>query len=195
MAGTREGRIPLRDSYPSPAFEERLMSAAATTLPAAFPAVSIAQAHAMLTTAPASPFEIEEREIRGVKIKTWRNAPPTLAAVFELNKAFGSHTYLVHENERVTFEAHRRAVAHLAKRLIADGVKKGDRVAIIARNLPEWSVAFWAAALAGAIVAPLNAWLTGPSSNTASAIQARSLRSWTPSAGSACASTSTIAKI
>ena len=138
------------------------MSAAATTLPADFPAVSIAQAHAILTTAPASPFEIEEREIRGVKINTWRNAPPTLAAVFEVTKAFGPRTYLVHENERVTFEAHRRAVGHLAKRLIADGVKKGDRVAIIARNLPEWSVAFWAAALAGAIVTPLNAWLTGP---------------------------------
>ena len=30
------------------------------------------------------------------------------------------------------------------------------------RNLPEWSVAFWAAALAGAIVTPLNAWWTGP---------------------------------
>jgi long-chain acyl-CoA synthetase len=30
------------------------------------------------------------------------------------------------------------------------------------RNLPEWPVAFFAAALAGAIVTPLNAWWTGP---------------------------------
>src|SRR5262249_61228124 len=161
-AGRREGEIPLVAPSPPPPLENRLLSAPPTPLPAAFPAVSIAQAHAMLTTAPASPFEIEEREIRGVKIKTWRNAPPTLAAVFEVNKAFGSRTYLVHENERVTFEAHRRAVAHLAKRRIPDGVKKGDRVAIIARNLPEWSVAFLAAALAGAIGAPPNAWVTGP---------------------------------
>ena len=45
---------------------------------------------------------------------------------------------------------------------MADGVRKGDRVAIIMRNLPEWSVAFWAASLVGAIVTPLNAWWTGP---------------------------------
>jgi long-chain acyl-CoA synthetase len=29
------------------------------------------------------------------------------------------------------------------------------------RNFPEWSIAFWAAAVAGAIVVPLNAWWTG----------------------------------
>jgi long-chain acyl-CoA synthetase len=40
-------------------------------------------------------------------------------------------------------------------------VRKGDRVAIIMRNLPEWPVAFFAAAICGAIVTPLNAWWTG----------------------------------
>src|SRR5262249_24549833 len=35
------------------------------------------------------------------------------------------------------------------------------RVAIAMRNYPEWSVAFWGAAAAGAIVVPLNAWWTG----------------------------------
>jgi long-chain acyl-CoA synthetase len=137
------------------------MSSNAATLPAGFPAMSIAQAHQMLVSAPASPFEIEERVIRGVKIKTWKNAPPSLAAVFEASKPFAARDYIVIDEDRVTFDAHRRAVAHLAKRLIADGVKKGDRVAIVMRNLPEWSVAFWAAVLVGAIVTPLNAWWTG----------------------------------
>jgi long-chain acyl-CoA synthetase len=41
-------------------------------------------------------------------------------------------------------------------------VRKGDRVAVIMRNLPEWPVAFFAAVLTGAIVTPLNAWWTGP---------------------------------
>jgi len=138
------------------------MSAAATSLPAGFPAMPIAQAHKLLTTTPASPFEIEEREIHGVKIKTWKNAPPTLADVFEASKPFAERTYMVLDDDRVTFDAHRRAVSQLAKQLVADGVKKGDRVAIIMRNLPEWSVAFWAAVHAGAIVTPLNAWWTGP---------------------------------
>jgi hypothetical protein len=142
---------------------ERLMSSAqAAALPAGFPAMSIAQAHQLLISTAGSPFEIEEREIRGVRIKTWKNAPPTLKDVSELNRPFGPRMYIVLDNERVTFDAHRAAVGHLAKRLVEDGVKKGDRVAIIMRNLPEWSVAFWAAAVIGAIVTPLNAWWTGP---------------------------------
>jgi long-chain acyl-CoA synthetase len=134
----------------------------APQLPPGFPAMPVEQAHKLLVSAPASPFEIEEKVIRGVKIKTWKNAPPSLAAVFEMSRPFGARVYLVNEDERVTFDAHRRAVAKLAHQLIADGVKKGDRVAIIMRNLPEWSVAFWAAVHAGAIVTPLNAWWTGP---------------------------------
>ena len=40
-------------------------------------------------------------------------------------------------------------------------MRKGDRVAVVVRNLPEWPVAFFAAALVGAIVTPLNVWWTG----------------------------------
>lgn len=138
------------------------MSNAAAQLPPGFPAMSIEQAHKLLVSAPASPFELEEREIRGVRIKTWKNAPPSLTAVFELSRPFAERVYMVNEDERVTFDAHRRAVAKFAQQLIADGVKKGDRVAIIMRNLPEWSVAFWGAVHTGAIVTPLNAWWTGP---------------------------------
>jgi long-chain acyl-CoA synthetase len=132
------------------------------TASAAFPAMSIAQAHALLTSAAGSPFEVEERDIRGVRIKTWKNAPASLATVFAVSALYAERTYLVNDDERVTFDAHRRAVARLAARLVADGVRKGDRVAIVMRNLPEWSVAFWAATLTGAIVTPLNAWWTGP---------------------------------
>ncbi len=38
---------------------------------------------------------------------------------------------------------------------------QGDRVTIAMRNLPEWIMAFWGCALAGAIVVPLNAWWSG----------------------------------
>ncbi|WP_293678218.1 class I adenylate-forming enzyme family protein, partial [uncultured Phenylobacterium sp.] len=39
---------------------------------------------------------------------------------------------------------------------------KGDRIVIAMRNLPEWSLAFWAGQSIGAVVAPLNAWGLGP---------------------------------
>ncbi len=126
-----------------------------------WPAMSIAQAHAIIT-APGSPAEMEELVIRGVKTRVWKNAPPSLRAVVQAGRAFGEAIFLVHEDERVSFDAFHRAVSVFANELTAQGVAKGDRVAIIMRNIPEWPVAFYAAASIGAIVTPLNAWWTGP---------------------------------
>ena len=131
----------------------------AATAPA-WPAMSIAQAHAMLT-APGTPLEMEELIIRGVPTRVWKNAPPSLRLVAQMSRMHGDKVFLVHEDERVTFEAFYRAVAAFAHELRAAGVEKGDRVAIVMRNLPEWPVAFYAAASLGAIVTPLNAWWTG----------------------------------
>ncbi|MDP3855251.1 class I adenylate-forming enzyme family protein [Phenylobacterium sp.] len=130
-------------------------------LPAGWPAMSIAQAHAMIT-APGSPAEVETVDIRGVPTRTWKNLPPSIRSIVELGRAHGDRVFLVYEDERVTFEGFYRAVAAFAARLSADGVGKGDRVAVVMRNLPEWPVVFYAAASLGAIVTPLNAWWTGP---------------------------------
>ena len=126
-----------------------------------WPAMSIAAAHSLLT-APGTLLEMETVVIRGVPTRVWKNAPPTLRAVVQLGRAHGEVVFLVHETERVTFEAFFRAVAALAGDLRANGVEKGDRVAVAMRNMPEWPVAFYAVTALGAIVTPLNAWWTGP---------------------------------
>ena len=41
--------------------------------------------------------------------------------------------------------------AAVAAELAAQGVVKGDRVAVIMRNLPEWPVAFFAGILVGVV--------------------------------------------
>src|SRR5262249_41900312 len=120
----------------------------------------IAQAHARLTQ-PGSMFEVGEDTVRGIQMKVWKAAPPTLRDVFNLAAAFGHRDHLVYESDRVTVGGARSAAIAFANQLAADGVKKGDRVAIVMRNLPEWPVSFWGAVLAGAIVTPLNAWWTG----------------------------------
>jgi len=113
-------------------------------------------------TAPGTLFEIEEREIRGIPTKVWKYAPPSLRVVLEQSRAHGSNTFLVYEDERTTFEEHYCRAVYLGRRMVEEwGLKKGDRVAIAMRNFPEWSVAFWAAATAGAIVVPLNSWWKG----------------------------------
>jgi long-chain acyl-CoA synthetase len=136
------------------------MTDAAASNPS-WPAMSVQQAYAILT-APGMPTEMEEVEIRGIKTRVWKNAPPTLRDVVTIGRAHGDKIFLVHEDERISFEAFHRAVAAFAKVLESKGVKKGDRIAIVMRNLPEWPVAFYAGMSLGAILTPLNAWWTGP---------------------------------
>jgi long-chain acyl-CoA synthetase len=127
----------------------------------AFPAMSIAQANAALT-APGARFEMEEKVINGVKLRTYKNAPLTLRDLILNSINWGEREYLVYQDERVTFSAHYKAVAHLATVLREKfGVKKGDRVAIVMRNYPQWAIGFYAALAIGAIATPLNSWWTG----------------------------------
>jgi len=125
------------------------------------PPPSLAEATASLT-APGQMFEMETLTIRSVPTRTWKHAPPTLRAILEASAGYGYTTFLVYEDERMTFVEHFRTVAALSRSLVDRyGIGKGDRVAIAMRNLPEWIIAFWASIAAGAVVVPLNAWWTG----------------------------------
>ena len=131
------------------------------TPPAGWPVMTRDQVKDALC-APGMPFEMETAEIEGVPTRVWKNALPNLAVLAaHANASFGDREFVVYEDERVTYAAWHRAVATLAHALQERGVKKGDRVALAMRNLPEWPVAFFAAAVTGAIVVPLNAWWTG----------------------------------
>src|SRR5687767_10385903 len=111
------------------ALTAEMMSAPAAPLPANWPAMSIAQAHAKLT-APGARYEVQEVEIRGVTTKIWKNAPPTLREAFLASRAHAAREFVVYEGDRATFAAFDRAVVTLAHELRAQGVEKGDRVAL-----------------------------------------------------------------
>ena len=124
-------------------------------------------------TAPGAMFEMDDVTVRGVAMRAWKNAPPTLRDVLQLSVLHGDAEFIVYDGEvagavpgpfdRLSFVEHFRAAATLAHRLVDDyGIRPGDRVAIAMRNFPEWSLAFWGATSAGAVVVPLNAWWTGP---------------------------------
>lgn len=129
-------------------------------IPAGWPAMSLVEVRAKLC-APGMPFEMETVTIRGVPTRVWKNALPHLGALAALARQHGDSTFLVYGAERVSFDAWHRAVAALAAHLAELGVGKGDRVAIAMRNLPEWTVALFAATVLGAIAVPLNAWWKG----------------------------------
>jgi long-chain acyl-CoA synthetase len=126
-----------------------------------WPAMSIAEANAALA-GPGSPVELEDAVIRGVPMKVYKNAPPTIPSILDAAATqFGERTYLVYEDERVTYRALQIASRTLAHHLKSKlDIQKGDRVAVIMRNYPEWPLGFYAAVSLGAIATPMNSWWT-----------------------------------
>jgi long-chain acyl-CoA synthetase len=110
-------------------------------------------------TAPGQIFETERALVNGIEMTVWKNAPQTLRQMLDMSQRHGDLEFLVYEDQRYTFAQHYAIVATLAHRL-REHVSKGERVAIAARNLPQWVMAFWASVTVGAIVTPLNAWWT-----------------------------------
>ena len=125
-----------------------------------WPALSLEQAHARLT-APGAAFETAEIMVRGARLRVWKHVPATAAQAFAQARAYGQREFLVYQSERITYEGFARASLKVASLLMTQGLKKGDRVALVMRNLPEWPVVFMGVLLAGAIVVPLNAWWSG----------------------------------
>ena len=125
-----------------------------------WPVLSLEEAHARLT-APGAAFETAEITVRGARLLVWKHAPATAAEAFVRARAHGSREFLVYQGERITYESFARASLKVASLLTDSGLRKGDRVALVMRNLPEWPVVFMGALLAGAIAVPLNAWWSG----------------------------------
>lgn len=133
----------------------------AAELPEGWPKVPLAMANAALA-APESPVAVSDGVVLGNPMKVYTHAPKNLRELFEVGRAFADRDFIVYEDERVTFDAHAKAVEHMAGIFIEQyGIQKGDRIAIIMRNYPQWSVAFFAGLMIGAIVTPMNSWWTG----------------------------------
>jgi long-chain acyl-CoA synthetase len=107
-------------------------------------------------TAAGAPYELVDVELYGQRCRAFKNAPPTLRALFEQNRS--DLPFLVYEQERSTFEEAWRHAARIASVLREDyGIDKGDRVAISMRNYPEWITAFTAITSLGGIAVAMNA--------------------------------------
>jgi acyl-CoA synthetase (AMP-forming)/AMP-acid ligase II len=109
----------------------------------------------------AGPFATIEIVVRGLPMRVFAAAPPTLRTLWQLTAVHADKTYIVYEDERLTYAKVDAQVRSLAHHLHADlGVGRGDRVAIAMRNYPEWVVAYWATVSIGAAVVGMNAWWT-----------------------------------
>ena len=81
----------------------------------------------------------------------------TLGDIFRRNaQLFPDRTVIVCGSERISHSDYLKRVERLAAGLAAQGVKPGDRVAVAARNCPEFTDLYGATALIGAIMLPVN---------------------------------------
>ncbi|MBX3479017.1 MAG: acyl--CoA ligase [Caulobacter sp.] len=113
-------------------------------------------------TGPGGAFEITEIEVRGNRIRSFKNAPPSVREVWLSTLPFADRDYLVYQDERITYGEAHRITASVANWLMAQGVEPGDRIAIAMRNYPEWMLVYWGAVSIGVAVVGMNAWWTAP---------------------------------
>jgi long-chain acyl-CoA synthetase len=91
--------------------------------------------------------------VRGVPIKVFESALPSMRTVWELARGYGDRDYVVYEDERYTYAESDAIIRALAARLVDEyGVQPGDRVALAMRNYPEWVFGYWAIVSIGAAV-------------------------------------------
>src|SRR5579864_3971232 len=72
-------------------------------------------------------------------------------------KSFHRHKLAIHhEDRRITYEDFYRLVEDSARKLSALGAGKGDRVALLMLNSPEYLELYYSTAMSGALIVPLN---------------------------------------
>jgi acyl-CoA synthetase (AMP-forming)/AMP-acid ligase II len=126
---------------------------------------SIARAEAALL-GPGAPFEIAEEIVLGERMRVFRRRARSLAELIVRSQSLGDAEAMLFSDgaseQRFTFADLAHRVASVGARLRDEhGIGRGDRVAILAANCPEWILAFWATVSLGAVAVGLNGWWTG----------------------------------
>lgn len=112
--------------------------------------------------APEADLAIHQAEIDGIKYEVFSKTPRNLFELYKLGLQCADDTFLVYLEERYTFAETLDKAARLGRVLLTEyQVRPGDRVAICARNSPEWCIAYMATTIIGATVVPMNSWWRG----------------------------------
>ena len=117
------------------------------------------QAVAALTQ-PGAPFEVTRAVLRGYEYPVYAAIPNNLGEYFEFMRKHGDAEFLVYLEQRIGYTEALELALGFAAKLHEEGVQKGDRIAIVSRNNPEWIIAFIAAVAMGAVAVPMNGWWT-----------------------------------
>jgi long-chain acyl-CoA synthetase len=103
-------------------------------------------------------FEIVIEDVLGHPTQVYKKRMRSLRELMARNAERRDIDFLVQGDARYTYGEHDRLVRVLARSLADLGLQRGDRVALVSANVPEWVITFWAVAILGATLVPLNAW-------------------------------------
>lgn len=87
--------------------------------------------------------------------------PTVLNAIRDGATRFGDRDFVVTPTDRLTYRDLDEQSRRLAIRLVHDGVRKGDRVAVMFANGVEWVTAFAAVTRIGAVIVPVSTFYRG----------------------------------
>ena len=117
-----------------------------------------AEVHAMLT-GPGGAFEVVTEEVRGVPLKVFKQRMRSLREIAAAAQGRGDdQLYLVYGDRRIGFTSFVGQANAVSAGLGARGIGRGDRVAVLSANNPEWVQTFWATVDMGAVLVGLNGW-------------------------------------
>jgi long-chain acyl-CoA synthetase len=112
-------------------------------------------------TGPGGMFEVTTDEVLGRPMEVYANRMPSLRSILEVAAMRGDETFLVHGDRTFSFKEFvetTNGVAHALRDRFRLG--RGDRVAVLSQNNPEWCLTFWATVSQGAVLVGLNGWWT-----------------------------------
>ncbi len=113
--------------------------------------------------AAGMPMAVHNEEVLGQALDVFSHIPVNLGALYALGLEKPDLDFLVYNDERYSFAETLRMTRQLGRVLREQyQINKGDRVAICARNSPEWCLAYMAVTTIGAIAVPMNSWWQGP---------------------------------
>jgi long-chain acyl-CoA synthetase len=109
-------------------------------------------------TGPGGPFEVTIEQRDGQPMTLFKERLPDLRTILDFARAHDAKDFIVYGERRISFADFVDEVAHVADGLRSAGVSKGDRVAVLSQNNPEWCATFWATVSLGAVLVGLNGW-------------------------------------
>jgi long-chain acyl-CoA synthetase len=110
-------------------------------------------------TKPGAPFEVVVETVAGRPMKNWKNRERSLREKLAACALRGDLPCMVQGERRISYGEFAKLCFGAAGRLRdAHDLRKGDRLAVLSYNCPDWLIALFGAVSAGGIGVGLNGW-------------------------------------